>query len=240
MLNQEFEGSTRALPVTYPASPLPGQMCRIGAGICGVAATKPDVNGLTVVEFSEDKSFDLSVTADSGPINVGDGLWFHDAIGINNTPSGGLFCGTAIDPIASGTATIRVKLRGTGSTYVSTILQQQAFAISAATTFFVGKAPGKGTAAAVSIVTDTVIPQSATAYWTISLIDKGAAGTGTTVIATVTTQTTSGVALAAFVEQALAIGSTPAIAANDILVLTLTPTGTPPAIGKLMAILKVQ
>ena len=109
MMNEEFEGSCRALPVTYPASPLPGQMCRIGGALVGVAASKPDLNGLTSIEFSEKKYFTLLVTAVTA-INIGDALYFHDADGINNTLTGGLFCGYAIDALASGSAIIVVKV----------------------------------------------------------------------------------------------------------------------------------
>lgn len=113
-VNEVFNGSARRVVVTYPTAPDAGDMCRVGS-LCGVALGDEDDDGYTVVEFSQDRDFDLSVTASSA-ISVGDKLYFHDASGINNTSSGGTLCGIALEAIASGSDTIRVKLVGPGET----------------------------------------------------------------------------------------------------------------------------
>jgi len=110
--NQVFEGSAAKVVVTYPTTPKSGDMCRVGS-LCGIALTDEDTAGYTVVEFSRDKRWDLSVTASSA-ISVGDKLYFHDASGINNTAAGGYFCGITFEALASGTAVIEVKLEGPG------------------------------------------------------------------------------------------------------------------------------
>jgi hypothetical protein len=242
-INQEFEGSRRSVVVSYPSSPTPGQMCRVGSGICGVALTAKDSNNYTVVEFSSESYWNLSITADSGAIAVGDPLYFHDANGINNTASGGIYCGNAMDAIASGTATIRVVLPGAGAAYVNATIQLEAFAISATVTVFIGKMPVKGTVVGASIVSDTAVTASDTNYWSLQVTNKGQAGSGSTAIATKTTMATGGVSLTAYVEQALALSGTPAnlvVAAGDIIVLTLTKTASATTMATLLAILKVQ
>lgn len=112
--NQEFEGSAISVVVTYPTAPDSGDMCRVGS-ICGVALTDENTTSLeTVVEFSRDKTFNFSVTATGGAIAKGDKLYFHDASGINNVAAGGYFCAIAMAAIASGTATIEIKLEAPG------------------------------------------------------------------------------------------------------------------------------
>jgi len=113
MINETFKGDIMSVVVTYPSAPDAGDMCRVGS-LCGVAAEDEDTVTLkTPVDFSRGKRFDLSVTADSA-ISVGDKLYFHDAGGITNTAAGGYFCGIAMEALASGTATIEVKLEGPG------------------------------------------------------------------------------------------------------------------------------
>lgn len=241
-LNEVFEGSRQQLPVTYPTSPTPGQMCRVGALPC-IALTTKDANGNTGVEFSSETYWNLSVTCDSGAIAIGDCLYFHDAGGINNTPSGGILCGNALDAIASGTATIRVVLPGAGSPFVNSTYQIIAFAIAATATVIVAKMTQKGTVVGASIVSDTAISTSDTNYWAFQFTNKGAAGSGSTAIATKNTMATGGVALTAYVEQALTLSSTPAnlvVNAGDIVVITATKTGSPTTLANLVPILKVQ
>jgi predicted RecA/RadA family phage recombinase len=112
--NQAIEGADRlAVVVTYPASPVSGNMCRFGS-LCGIAMTDENTDGTTEVDFSRDRAWNLSVTATGGAIAKGDKLYFHDASGINNVAANGYFCGIALEAIASGTATIKVKLEGPG------------------------------------------------------------------------------------------------------------------------------
>ena len=240
-INEEFEGSRRSLPVTYPTTPTPGVMCRVGL-IPGIALTAKDGNGNTVVEFSSETYWNLSVTCDSGAIAVGDPLYFHDAGGINNTASGGLFCGNALDVITSGTATIRVVLPGAGSAYANATMQTQVLAVAATTTYFVAKMPVKGIVTGVSIVSDTGQAASDTINWTATIVNKGAAGSGSAQVATRICNVAGG-AIVALVEWPLVLSGTPAnlaVNAGDILVITMTKLSTATTLATLLIALKVQ
>lgn len=91
----------------------------------------------------------------------------------------------------------------------------------------VGEAPFAGTVTAASITPEAASAADATNNRTWSLINKGSAGLGTTVIAT--HQTTTGGALVAFDEKALTlsvVANATTVAAGDILVIAETVTGT--------------
>lgn len=98
-------------------------------------------------------------------------------------------------------------------------------------------------AAAVLSVANA-ITQSDANYWTWSIVNLGPSGTGATAIdaatAASTTKATGGVSLGAGIGRSIALNATSAnlnTAANDRLVLTLTPTGTPsPLIGGIVRI----
>jgi hypothetical protein len=91
-----------------------------------------------------------------------------------------------------------------------------------------------GTLARVSFVTATAVAASDTNYWTIGLVNKGAAGSGTTVMvdeadALNSTKVTGGAAMSANIKRSLTLSGTPAnlvVAAEDALVLTFTKTAS--------------
>jgi hypothetical protein len=99
-------------------------------------------------------------------------------------------------------------------------------AVSNTTTFSVFIAPAAGSLNACKLVTKNAIAANDTNYWTITLTDKGAAGTGTDKIAEATTKATGGKAFAAYT--AWDIGTLSAthkvLAAGDVVTLTLTKT----------------
>jgi hypothetical protein len=83
----------------------------------------------------------------------------------------------------------------------------------------VGRAPFDGVVASVSYAPDTAIVGADTNTRTLELRNRGQAGSGTTVVATITTNAAGGT-LAAFDEKALTLSATPAnlaIVAGDIL-----------------------
>jgi hypothetical protein len=89
------------------------------------------------------------------------------------------------------------------------------------------------TLARVSFVSKTAVTADDTNYWTWSLKNKGAAGTGTTDLldttATNTTKATGGTATVAYVRRLLALtgtGANLATAAEDVLELTVTKTAS--------------
>ena len=85
----------------------------------------------------------------------------------------------------------------------------------------VGEAPFAGVVTGVSIVPEVVLIAHATNYRTFRLVNKGAAGSGTTVVASFATDTVTTDDLAAFDEKAIPLSGTAAnlvVAEGDILV----------------------
>jgi hypothetical protein len=107
--------------------------------------------------------------------------------------------------------------------------------ISATTAFTLTCPAYAATVAKVTFVTKDAIAASDTNYFDFGLVNKGAAGAGTTKIVDSTdaansTKATGGTALAAYVKRALTLHSTPAnldTAAEDVLEFTITKTAAP-------------
>ena len=106
--------------------------------------------------------------------------------------------------------------------------------ISATTSFSIIVPAVAGVLARVSFVTATGVTTSDTDNWTFALVNKGASGSGTTVMvdgtdAANSTKATGGTAMTANVKRSLTLSSTPAnlvTASEDVLVLTFTKTGS--------------
>lgn len=89
------------------------------------------------------------------------------------------------------------------------------------------RAPFAGTVSAVTFVADTILSGADTDSATLSLINKGAAGAGTTVVAS--KAFASGVDAAAMDETAITLSATAAdlvVAAGDILALSVIKVGS--------------
>lgn len=177
MINEVFKGDVMPCTVTYPTSPSAGDMCRVGS-ICGIAAEDEDsVTGKTPVDFTTGKKFDLSVTASSA-ISVGDKLYFHDASGINNTAASGTLCGIAMEALATGTATIEVKLAGPGETGEGTLkVAKVALTAGAANAFAFAWQNPEASAIAVTRVLLDITTAGGTAT---AVLDIGTGATATT------------------------------------------------------------
>lgn len=94
-------------------------------------------------------------------------------------------------------------------------------------TTVVGQAPFAGTVTSVQYVAEAAITGAATNNRSVSLVNKGAAGSGTTVVATLAFG--SGVNATAFDEKAITLSVTAAdlvIAAGDTLAWVSTHIGT--------------
>lgn len=91
----------------------------------------------------------------------------------------------------------------------------------------IGDAPVTGTVTAVSIISEAAVAADAVNNRTFRIINKGQAGTGTTVVAS--HQTTTGGALVAFDEKPATLSTVTAattVAAGDILAADEVVTGT--------------
>lgn len=110
--NRIYEaGKFLALAATYPATPSSGDPVLVGL-LPGVAVTDEDSTTLkTSIDFGP-SVYDLSVVASHGAIAAGDTVFASQAspIVLSNDPEGGVPFGTALEAIASGTATINVKV----------------------------------------------------------------------------------------------------------------------------------
>ena len=113
-------------------------------------------------------------------------------------------------------------------------------AVSTTTNFCVFIAPVAGSLNQCLLVTKDAITASDSNYWTITLTNKGAAGTGTDKIAEKTTKATGGTAFAAY--DAWNIGTLSStykvLAAGDVVTLTLTITGTATAFAEAAVMLE--
>lgn len=92
----------------------------------------------------------------------------------------------------------------------------------------VGESPVAGTVTAVSIKSEAAVTAHATDYRTFTLINKGAAGAGTTVVASLALDTPTTDNLVAFDEKALNLSGTAAdlvVAEGDVLAIAETVAG---------------
>jgi hypothetical protein len=100
-----------------------------------------------------------------------------------------------------------------------------------ATATYLTFAPCTGTLTAASLVSPLAVASSDTNYWTMSVTNLGAAGSGMEALlaatAANTTKATGGNALAVNVPQALALGATLAVNDGDVLAVTFTASGAP-------------
>jgi hypothetical protein len=109
------------------------------------------------------------------------------------------------------------------------VLQSRAPAVAAASdaTSNVAEAPFAGTVTEASYTADAAVSGANTETRTISVINRGSAGTGTTVVATLAL--TSGVDLVSGDEKQLTLSATAAnlvVAADDILAFKSTHSGS--------------
>jgi hypothetical protein len=91
------------------------------------------------------------------------------------------------------------------------------------------RSPIAGTVTAVRVIPAVAQSASDTNYHDMTLINKGAAGSGTAAVATGHTKATGGTAFTAFDERALTVTATAAdklLAAGDVLALVDTVGGT--------------
>lgn len=99
--------------------------------------------------------------------------------------------------------------------------------IAATDSFSLGKSPVGGTVTAITYTPDAAATGDNTNARTFTVVNKGAAGAGTTVIGTLAL--TTGINLVAFDEKAFTLsvvsGAT-TVAAGDVLALVSTATGT--------------
>lgn len=102
-----------------------------------------------------------------------------------------------------------------------------------ATSSFIFTAPVAGTLSAATLIDAAAVATNGTNYWTITLTNKGAAGSGTTVMldgGAENSTNTGGTSIAAYTPFGLQLTSTTGnlnFNAGDVLVLTLTATGSP-------------
>ncbi len=113
-------------------------------------------------------------------------------------------------------------------------------AVAATTSFIAFVAPVAGSLNKCYLVTKDAIAANDTDYWTVSLVDKGAAGAGIDAIATKDTKATGGTAFAAYT--AWDIGTLSAthkvLAAGDVVLLTLTKAGAATAFAEAVCVLE--
>jgi hypothetical protein len=96
--------------------------------------------------------------------------------------------------------------------------------------FVIGEAPYAGTVTEVTIIPEAAVTANATNYRTFRVVNKGQAGSGTTVVASFATDTVTTDDLAAFDEKALtlsAVEGATTVAEGDVLVAdeTITAAG---------------
>ena len=220
--NVKYEpGWRKAYACTTPDEPDSGDPVRIG-NMTGIALLDKDAAGKTVVDkgpFSA--KFTVKDNGGSG-IGVGDTIWYHDnqAPPLDNVPAGGYFYGYAEEAVANGkTAIIEVSHGcapgGAGTIGNGTVGSAQlaangvtagklsAAARTRAVTAAIGAvttdaekavfvAPTDGTITGVQLLNSTAITANSTNYWTFQIVNKGADGAGTDVVAAIDTNSGEG------------------------------------------------
>jgi predicted RecA/RadA family phage recombinase len=113
MKNLAMTGNKQNVTCTTPAAPKSGGAVRFGR-LTGIAEADQQSDGTTDVDFG-DETYTLTVSAAAGAIAAGDAIYYADPVApattpvLSNTRVGGYFFGIAIDPLTTGSATIRVK-----------------------------------------------------------------------------------------------------------------------------------
>ena len=251
------------LTCTKPDEPNSGDPVRIG-NMTGIALTDEDAAGKTTVNTGPFVAeFSVKDNGNTG-IAVGAPLWYHDDATpvLDNVSAGGYYYGIALAAIATGkTATIKVYhdcapggagTLGAGSISTANLAAGAATAanlsatansraiivplgaVTATTSQVAFVAPTAGTLNAAKIVTKDAVAANDTNYWTFTLTDKGANGTGTDKIVEKSTKVTGGSALVAY--KALDLGALNAthkvLAAGDVVLFTATKTGSATALAE--------
>lgn len=93
----------------------------------------------------------------------------------------------------------------------------------------IGEAPFAGTVTKVVLVPEAALTAHATNYRTFRVVNKGQAGAGSTVVASLATDTPTTDDLAAFDEKSVPLSGTPAnltVAAGDVLAADETVAGS--------------
>lgn len=236
--NIKYEpGWSLNLTCTTPGKPNSGDPVRIG-NLTGIALTDEDATGKTVVNTGPFVAeFSVKDNGGTG-IDVGAPIWYHDDAtpALDNVSAGGYYYGIALEAIsAKQTATIRVyhdcAPGGAGTIGNGTVGTAQiaasgvtadklsAAARTRAVTAAIGAvtanvekavfvAPTDGTITGVQLLNSTAITADSTNYWTFQIVNKGAAGEGTDVVAAIDTnsgESGDGESLAEFVATDLTV-----------------------------------
>lgn len=93
----------------------------------------------------------------------------------------------------------------------------------------IGKAPFAGTVTAVSLIPEAAVTANATNFRNFRVVNKGQAGSGTTLVAVHATDTVATDDLVAFDEKVVPLSGTPAnlvVAAGDVLIADETVAAT--------------
>lgn len=196
------DGLTATISVHHEPSPGAGT---VGAGTVGTTQLSDD--GVTKAKIAADVA----------------------GLGLGQNVDGSLEVNVDDSTIEIATDTLRVADEGITAAKLSSAAAARAVAatIGAVTAnaekgIFV--APTGGTITGVQILNSAAIAADATDYWTLQLVNKGAAGAGTDVIAAVDTNTAGdNESLAEFVASELAIDTAKdAVAAGDVLAFKAT------------------
>ena len=249
--NIKYEpGWSLDLTCTNPKKPNSGDPVRIG-NLTGIAIKDEDAAGKTVVYTGPFVAeFSVKDNGGSG-IDVGDTIWYHDDAtpALDNVPTGGYYYGIALEAVtAEQTATIQVRhddAPGGAGTIVNGTIGATQLASNAVTadklsaaarartvTAAIGAvtadaekavfvAPTDGTITGVQLLNSTAITANSTDYWTFQIVNKGAAGAGTAVVAAIDTNSGDGgdgESLAEFVATDLTVDTAEAdFVAGDVL-----------------------
>ncbi len=113
-------------------------------------------------------------------------------------------------------------------------------AVSATTSFCVFIAPVAGVLNQCKLVTKNAIAANDTNYWTVTLYDKGSDGSASNKIAEKTTKATGGEGFGAYDAWGIGVlnATHKALAAGDVVVLTLTASGSATAFAEAAVMLE--
>jgi len=263
--NIKYEpGWSLNLTCTKPDKPNSGDPVRIG-NLTGIALKDEDTAGKTTVYTGPFVAeFSVKDNGGSG-IDVGDTIWYHDDATpvLNNVSAGGYYYGIALEAISTGqTATIQVyhdcAPGGAGTIGNGTVGTAQiaangvtadklsAAARTRAVTAAIGAvtanaekavfvAPTDGTITGVQLLNSTAITADSTDYWTFQIVNKGANGAGTDVVAAIDTnsgESGDGESLAEFVATDLTVDTGEAdFEAGDVLSFKAIKTASATALA---------
>jgi hypothetical protein len=263
--NIKYEpGWSLNLTCTKPDKPNSGDPVRIG-NLTGIAIKDEDTAGKTVVytgpfvaEFSVKDN-------DNSGIDVGDTIWYHDNAtpALDNVSTGGYYYGIALEAVTAGeTATIQVRhddapggagtigngtvgttqiaARGVTADKLSTAARARVVtaaigSVTANAEKAVFVAPTDGTITGVQLLNSVAITANSTNYWTFQIVNKGAAGAGTAVVAAIDTNSGDGGdggSLAEFVATDLTVDTAEAdFVAGDVLSFKATKAASATALA---------